>query len=207
MQTWKDEVVSKLTGGVRTLLKANGCDYRQGIGQADRAATPSRWRARAPTPARSSSSRPANIVLATGSRPIEIPGFKFDGKRIVDSTGALAFREVPGRLLVIGGGYIGLEIGTLYAKLGTKVTVVEALPGILPGTDPELAQVVARKLKKMGVEVLTGAKAKSLDRQGRPRRRHRRDRRRRGHTSTPTRCWSPSAAAPTPRTWAWRRWA
>ncbi len=100
-------------------------------------------------------------MLATGSRPIEIPGFKFDGKRIVDSTGALDFAQVPERLLVVGGGYIGLEIGTLYAKLGAKVTVVEALPAILPGTDPELAQVVARKLKKLGVEVMTGAKAKS----------------------------------------------
>ena len=102
-----------------------------------------------------------NIVLATGSRPIEIPGFKFDGNRVVDSTGALAFAEIPRRLVVIGGGYIGIEIGTLYAKLGAHVTVVEALPSILTGTDPELGQLVARKLKKLGVEVVTGAKAKS----------------------------------------------
>jgi len=68
---------------------------------------------------------------------------------------------VPPRLVVIGGGYIVIEIGTLYAKLGSRVTVVEALPAILPGTDPELAQVVVRKLKKSGVEVVTGAKAKS----------------------------------------------
>ena len=60
---------------------------------------------------------------------MEIPGFKFEGERVVDSTGALAFREVPGRLLVVGAGYIGMEIGTLYAKLGSKVTIVEALPG------------------------------------------------------------------------------
>ncbi len=102
-----------------------------------------------------------NIVVATGSRPIEIPGFKFDGKRIVDSTGALAFDAVPERFVVIGGGYIGIEIGTLYAKLGSKVTVVEALPAILAGNDPDIVQVVARKLKKLGVEVMTGAKAKS----------------------------------------------
>ena len=105
-------------------------------------------------------------MVATGSRPIEIPGFKFDDKRIVDSTGALAFDAVPERFVVIGGGYIGIEIGTLYAKLGAKVTVVEALPAILPGNDPEIVQVVARKLKKLGVEVMTGAKAKSWSEAG-----------------------------------------
>jgi dihydrolipoamide dehydrogenase len=160
MQTWKDSVVGKLTGGVATLLKANKCDYRQGVARLTSRNTVE-LDGQGADAGKKFVIEAANIVLATGSRPIEIPGFTYDGNRIVDSTGALAFREVPGRLLVIGGGYIGLEIGTLYAKLGSKVTVVEALPAILPGTDPELAQVVARKLKKMGVEVLTGAKAKS----------------------------------------------
>ena len=96
----------------------------------------------------------------------EIPGFAFDGQRIVDSTGALDFAAVPERFVVIGGGYIGIEIGTLYAKLGSRVTVVEALPAILPGNDPEIVQVVARKLKKLGVEVMTGAKAKSWTEKG-----------------------------------------
>jgi dihydrolipoamide dehydrogenase len=160
MQGWKDEVVNKLTSGVKTLLKVNKCEQRQGVAKLT-ARNLVEVQGQGPDAGKTYLIEAANIVLATGSRPIEIPGFKFDDKRIVDSTGALAFREVPGRLLVIGGGYIGLEIGTLYAKLGAKVTVVEALPAILPGTDPELAQVVARKLKKMGVEVLTGAKAKS----------------------------------------------
>ncbi len=120
-----------------------------------------------------------NIIIATGSRPIEIPGFKFDGKRIVDSTGALDFAAVPERFVVIGGGYIGIEIGTLYAKLGSKVTVVEALPGILAGNDPEIVQLVARKLKKLGVEVMTGAKAKSWTENGGRAARDRRRRRRR----------------------------
>jgi dihydrolipoamide dehydrogenase len=157
MQSWKGEVVSKLTGGVKILLKANGCDYRTGTAKlvskntvevtgADGAVT---------------TIQADNIIIATGSRPIEIPGFKFDGKRIVDSTGALDFSSVPERFIVIGGGYIGLEIGTLYAKLGSKVTVVEALPTILAGNDADIIQAVARKLKKLGVEVMTGAKAKS----------------------------------------------
>jgi dihydrolipoamide dehydrogenase len=160
MQTWKEEMVSKLTGGVRTLLKMNGCDYRTGIARFVSRNTVE-VEGQGGDAGRKYLVEAAHVVIATGSRPIEIPGFAFDGNRIVDSTGALAFREIPGRLVVIGGGYIGLEIGTLYAKLGAKVAVVEALPQILTGTDPELAQVVARKLKKLGVEVLTGAKAKA----------------------------------------------
>ncbi len=165
MQTWKDEVVGKLTGGVRTLLKANGCDYRQGTARLTGPRTVS-IEGQGADVGKTYTVEADNIIIATGSRPIEIPGFKFDGNRVVDSTGALAFREVPARFVVIGGGYIGLEIGTLYAKLGSKVTVVEALPAILPGTDPELAQIVARRLKKMGVEVLTGAKAKAWSDKG-----------------------------------------
>jgi len=156
MQTWKGEVVSKLTGGVKILLKSNGCDYRTGVARLVSRNTVELTEATGKVTIQAD-----NIVIATGSRPIEIPGFKFDGNRVVDSTGALAFDAVPDRFVVIGGGYIGIEIGTLYAKLGSKVTVVEALPAILPGNDPDIVQVVARKLKKLGVEVMTGAKAKS----------------------------------------------
>jgi dihydrolipoamide dehydrogenase len=157
MQTWKGEVVTKLTSGVRTLLKANGCDYRTGVAKLTSRNTVELTE----KDGKVTTIQADNIVLATGSRPIEIPGFKFDGNRVVDSTGALDFAGVPERFVVIGGGYIGIEIGTLYAKLGAKVTVVEALPAILPGNDPEIVQLVARKLKKLGVEVMTGAKAKS----------------------------------------------
>ena len=157
MQSWKSEVVSKLTGGVKMLLKANGCDYRTGVARLTSRNTVELTAA----DGSKVTIQADNIVVATGSRPIEIPGFKFDGQRIVDSTGALAFDAVPERFVVIGGGYIGIEIGTLYAKLGSKVTVVEALPAILAGNDPDIVQVVARKLKKLGVEVMTGAKAKS----------------------------------------------
>jgi dihydrolipoamide dehydrogenase len=165
MQQWKGEVVSKLTGGVKTLLKANGCDYRTGTARfvsrntVELTAGDGQGKTKTTITA-------DHIVIATGSRPIEIPGFKFDGQRIVDSTGALDFPSVPERFVVIGGGYIGIEIGTLYAKLGSQVTVVEALPNILPGNDPEIVQLVARKLKKLGVEVVTGAKAKSWAEKG-----------------------------------------
>ncbi len=160
MQAWKDEVVTKLTSGVKQLLKANGCDYRQGTAKL-LSPTTVEIDGQGADAGKKVVVEAKHIVLATGSRPIEIPGFKFDGNRVVDSTGALAFREVPKRLVVIGAGYIGMEIGTLYAKLGAKVTMIEALPNILPGTDPEMAAVVARKLKKTGVETLLSAKAKS----------------------------------------------
>jgi dihydrolipoamide dehydrogenase len=156
MQSWKCDVVAKLTGGVRTLLKSNGCDYLTGV-----AKLVSRNKVEVTGAEGKTTIEADHIVIATGSRPIEIPGFKFDGNRIVDSTGALDFAAVPEKLVVIGGGYIGIEIGTLYAKLGSKVTVVEALPNILTGNDLEIVQLVSRKLKKLGVEVLTGAKAKS----------------------------------------------
>ncbi|MCG5052118.1 MAG: dihydrolipoyl dehydrogenase [Myxococcales bacterium] len=161
LQTWKDGVVSKLTGGVKSLLKANGCEYRQGTA---RFLTPNKVAVEGSEGTYTIEAR--NIIIATGSRPVEIPGFKFDGNRVVDSTGALAFAEVPNRLVVIGGGYIGMEIGTLYAKLGSQVTVVEALPRLLPGTDPELAQVVTKRLKKLNIEAVTGAKAKGWEERG-----------------------------------------
>ena len=165
MPAWKGDVVGKLTGGVRQLLKSNGCDYLVGTAKLVGPRTVE-VRGSAGDGGGTTTIQADHIVLATGSRPIEIPGFKFDGDRVVDSTGALAFSEIPQRLAVIGGGYIGIEIGTLYAKLGSHVTVVEALPAILAGTDPELGQVVARKLKKLGVQVLTGAKAKSWQEKG-----------------------------------------
>lgn len=108
-----------------------------------------------------------NFIVATGSRPIEIPGFKFDEKEIMSSTGALALDAIPKKLVVIGGGYIGLEITGYMAKLGTEVIVVEAGPALLNGVvDPECAQVVSRKLIKAGVKVLLNAKAKGQKKVG-----------------------------------------
>ena len=93
-------------------------------------------------------------VIATGSRPMNLKGFDIDQKRIVDSTGALALEEAPKSMLCIGGGYIGLELGTFYAKVGTKVTVMEAFPTLLGSVDPDLVRVVAKRLEKKGVRVM-----------------------------------------------------
>jgi len=162
LQAWKGDVVKKLTGGVQQLVKGAGGQLLQG--------TATFVAPRALEVKKSDGSvirlEAEHIVIATGSRPIAIPGFELDQKRVIDSTGGLALPEVPKRLCVIGGGYIGLELGTLYAKLGSKVTVVEGTPTLLPGTDPDLVGVVQRKLKKMGVEIHLEAKALSWEEKG-----------------------------------------
>jgi dihydrolipoamide dehydrogenase len=105
--------------------------------------------------------RAETIVIATGSVPVELPFLPF-GDKVISSTGALALKTVPSALTIVGGGYIGLELGTAFAKLGAKVTVVEALPRILPLYDSDLVKPVAKRLAELGVTVLTGAKAKGL---------------------------------------------
>ena len=111
--------------------------------------------------------RAKNFVVATGSRPIAIPGFEFDEKTILSSTGALALQEAPGKVIVIGGGYIGLEIGSLLNKFGSAVTVVEATSSLLSGVaDSEAVQIVARRLKKNGVQVILNGKAKAWSQKG-----------------------------------------
>ncbi len=165
LQGWKSGVVTKLTSGVRTLLKGNGVTIFDGTARLG-AAGPDGHRITVTGSKGTETIIAKNVVLATGSRPFEIPGFKTDQRRILDSTGALALDHVPARMVVIGGGYIGLELGMVYAKFGTKVTVVEALPSILAAMDKDCVQVVARKLKKMGVEVMLKAKAKSWEDKG-----------------------------------------
>ncbi|MGN6104760.1 MAG: dihydrolipoyl dehydrogenase [Kofleriaceae bacterium] len=165
LQTWKGGVVGKLTGGVRTLLKGNGVEIIDGTAKLEKSG-PDGHRITVQTKTGPQTIIAKNVVLATGSRPLEIPGFKVDQKRIIDSTGALALDHVPGRMIVIGGGYIGLELGMVYAKFGTKVTVVEATPRLLGTMDKDAVAVVERKLKKMGVEVMLDTKAKSWEDKG-----------------------------------------
>ncbi len=165
LQTWKGGVVGKLTGGVRTLLKANKVEIFEGNATLG-APGPDGHRITVKSASGEQTIIAKNVVIATGSRPIEIPGFKIDQGRIIDSTGALALTAVPPRLIVIGGGYIGLELGMCYAKFGSKVTVVEALPRLLGTMDRDCVAVVDRKLKKMGVEVMVETRAKSWEERG-----------------------------------------
>ena len=204
LQTWKGGVVNKLTGGVRTLLKGNGVEVIDGTAKLEKPG-PDGHRITVTGKTGTQTIIAKNVVLATGSRPIEIPGFKFDQKRIIDSTGALALDHVPQRMIVIGGGYIGLELGMVYAKFGTKVTVVEALPRVLASMDKDC---VARRRAQAQEDGRRGARqhqGEELGGQGRPRRAHRRAARRQDRArSTPTRSCSRSAAGRTARTSASR---
>jgi dihydrolipoamide dehydrogenase len=165
MQAWKGSVVNKLTSGVRTLIKGNGSTIVEGTARLGKPG-PDGHRVVVTSSKGETTLIAKNVVIATGSRPMEIPGFTIDQQRIIDSTGALALDELPARMIVIGGGYIGLELGMAYAKMGTKVTVVEATPGLLGSMDKDCVAVVARKLKKMGVEVMLEAKARSWEDKG-----------------------------------------
>ncbi|MEO8706649.1 MAG: dihydrolipoyl dehydrogenase, partial [Kofleriaceae bacterium] len=166
LQTWKTGVVNKLTGGVRTLLKGNGVEIVEGEATLGKPG-PDGHRITVKSSKGDQTIIAKNIVIATGSRPLAIPGFEIDNTgRVIDSTGALALTEVPKRMTVIGGGYIGLELGMVYAKFGSKVTVVEATPGLLGTMDKDCVGVVARKLKKLGVEVMLNTKAKSWEDKG-----------------------------------------
>ncbi len=155
-QTWKGEVVNKMTSGVNQLIKSAGTQLVMGTATVT---AKNRVEVKQANGGSVAIEAAKAIVIATGSRPIEIPGFKPDGKRIFDSTGALSMKEVPKRLLVIGGGYIGLELGTAYMKLGSQLTVVEGTDQLLPGNDPDLVNVVQRKLKKHGAEIHLECKA------------------------------------------------
>jgi dihydrolipoamide dehydrogenase len=162
LKKWKESVSAKMAGGVSQLLKGNGVTVFSGEAEFK---SKSELTVKSKTGTESITAK--NFIVATGSRPIEIPGFKFDEKDILSSTGALALEDIPKSIVVIGGGYIGLEISGYLSKLGTKVTVVEATAAVLNGVvDPECAQVVSRKLTKQGVEILLNAKAKGQKKSG-----------------------------------------
>ena len=160
LRQFKNDVVKKLTGGIGLLEKGNGVEVLKGTAtflgpnaiEVDGGGEKTRVEAQA-------------FLVATGARPIEIPGFEF-GKDVWSAKEAVDLPEIPGKLVVIGGGVIGLELGTVYAKLGSKVTVVEALPTILSGIDPDAVRVVEKNLRQRGVDVHLNAKARGMERRG-----------------------------------------
>ncbi len=156
VQAWKGAVVEKLAAGIQGLLKAAKVETIKGEA---RLKGPREIEVK--TAKGTETVAAQQIVIGTGGGPIPIPGFAFDGKRVISSKEALELDAVPKRMVLIGGGVIGLELGGVYAKLGTKVTVIEMMDQLLPGIDPDLVRVVGRRLKEAGVEVFLKAKAKA----------------------------------------------
>ncbi len=156
VQAWKAGVVKKLTGGVEGLLKGNKVEIVRG-----EAYFVDNETVRVMDENSAQTYKFKNAIIATGSRPIELPQFKYS-KRVLDSTGALALEEIPNHIVVIGGGYIGTELGGAYANFGTKVTILEGTDEILNGFEKQMSAIVKRNLKKKGAEIITKALAKGV---------------------------------------------
>src|SRR5690606_37317817 len=162
MQDWKNGIVKKLTGGVRGLLKSNGVELVEGtaklVGQRS-------VEIKTKSGAVERATAKKGIVVATGSATIQVPGFEFDGERVIGAREAVSLRHVPKRLVVIGGGVIGLELGMVYQAFRSQGTVTELTPTHLPGTDPDCVKVVERQIVKHGGTVLKTTRAESYKRQ------------------------------------------
>ncbi len=154
LQKWKNDVVKKLTSGIMTLLKAHKVEVIFGTAtlKSNRELIVEKGNEKTTISC-------DNVIIATGSSPAPLTGFEFDGKLIGSSTHGLEYSKIPKKLCVIGGGYIGLEIGSLYATFGSKVTVLEATENLLSGTDPELVEVVVKDLAKKKVTLFLKTQA------------------------------------------------
>jgi dihydrolipoamide dehydrogenase len=153
----KDEVVGQNTKGIEFLFRKNKITWAKGFGTLEPGNIVT-VTAGSPPAEKIAAYQAKNVIIATGSVPIELPFLKFDEERVLSNIGALKIPEVPKRLIVIGGGIIGLELGSVWSRLGAKVTVVELLPAILPGMDDEVVKEADRVLKKQGLEIRTGTR-------------------------------------------------
>jgi len=158
LRSWKESVVKKLTGGLGQLSKQRSVKYVQGRASFENSNTLRVAKGHGGEESLSFD----RIIIATGSRPAVVPSLKIDSPRMMDSTGALDLQDIPKSLLVVGGGYIGLELGSVYAALGTRVTVVEMLSGLLPGADRDLVLPLHKRLEKAFESILLNTTVKSL---------------------------------------------
>lgn len=163
MMKRKQDIIDKLTGGIAGLFKKNKIAAVSGTAELVAGDSPKKVKVTAGTDVRELSANA--VLLATGSEAIELPHLKFDGETVINARDALSLTEVPERLLVVGGGVIGLEMGSVWSRLGSQVTVVEMLPQILPQTDPQIAQTLQRSLKKQGIDILTKTRLDKIDSQ------------------------------------------
>ncbi|MBM4375205.1 MAG: dihydrolipoyl dehydrogenase [Deltaproteobacteria bacterium] len=160
MQDWKEGIVKKLNDGVRGLLKGNGADYLEGTAKLVSKDT---VEVTLKDGSKETLKSTKGIVLATGASTVEIPTFKFDGQQIIGAKEAVNLRTIPKRLLVIGGGVIGLELGTVYQKLGSELFVAEAQANLLATHDQDCVKLVERKLVKHGAKIFKKALAKGYE--------------------------------------------
>jgi dihydrolipoamide dehydrogenase len=158
LRSYKDDVVKKLTGGLGQVSKMRKIAYVRG-----RAAfVDARTLRITPVEGDDQTLSFQHAIIATGSHPSTVPGLSIDSPRVMDSTGALDLPDIPKTLLVVGGGYIGLELGSVYAALGSKVTVVEMTAGLLPGADRDLVTFLARRLEKTLHRILVNARVTGM---------------------------------------------
>lgn len=155
----KDKIVKQFTGGIAALFKANKVASFSGFGELN----PGNIVKVKQHDGSTVELKGTNVILAAGSDSIELPFAKFDGKTIVDNVGALDFEEVPKSLGVIGAGVIGLELGSVWNRLGAKVTVLEGMPDFLAAADKEVAKVAAREFKKQGLDISLGCKVSNAE--------------------------------------------
>jgi dihydrolipoamide dehydrogenase len=160
MQEWKEGIVKKLTSGVTSLVKGNGGVIAMGRAKITGPNAVEVTSADGKTETYTASK---GIIVATGAQMIQIPGFEPDGKIVITAREAVSLQRAPKSMLLIGGGVIGLELGMVYQKLGTKITVVELMDQLLPGTDPDLVRVVQKHLKNDGAVIHLKSKAVKLD--------------------------------------------
>jgi dihydrolipoamide dehydrogenase len=163
MQEWKEGIVKKLTNGVRSLVKGNKADIVMGTAKVTGPHSVEVTDADGKNETYRASK---GIIVATGAQMIQIPGFEPDGGVVITAREAVSLQNAPGSMIIIGGGYIGLELGMVYQKLGTKITIVELMDRILPGTDPDLVRVVQKRLEKDGADLYVKSKATKLERSG-----------------------------------------
>ncbi len=161
LRAYKQGVVDKLTAGVGSVAKLRKVKFIQG-----RATLTSPKSLKVAGASGETELQFEHLILATGSHPTKIPSLSLDSPRMMDSTSGLELPDVPKSLLVIGGGYIGLELGSVYATLGSKVSVVEMTPGLLPGADRDLVQVLEKKLKKLFANIMVNTKVVKVAEEG-----------------------------------------
>lgn len=156
MQVWKEGIIKKLTGGVQGLVKGSGADIVMGTARLTGAKSVEVTQTDGK---KATFTANKGIIVATGATPIQIPGFSVDGETVITAREAVSLQSVPKSMVLIGGGVIALELGMVYQKFGSKVTVVEMMDQILPGVDADLVKVVEKTFIQAGGEILTQAKA------------------------------------------------